>query len=65
MGAGVSPGMLGDDICPAHVPLLRIVDPLTAQRMATFVMWAVVNCQRKWWVSPPVGLGSAGRVGRV
>ncbi|EFN53749.1 hypothetical protein CHLNCDRAFT_59729 [Chlorella variabilis] len=47
MGAGVSPGMLGGDVCPAHLPLLRVVDPLMAQRMATFVLWAVINCQRK------------------
>lgn len=39
MGAGVSPGMLEDRVCPTHLPLLRIVDPLTAQRMATFVFW--------------------------
>lgn len=40
--------MLADDICPAHLPLLRVVDPLMAQRMATFCMWAVINLQRKW-----------------
>lgn len=48
MGAGVSPGMLEPHICPDHVPLLRVVDPYTARRMATFVMWAVSNCQRRW-----------------
>jgi hypothetical protein len=51
MGAGVSPGMLEERICPSHVPLLRIVDPLTAQRMATFVLWSVINLQRKWCAS--------------
>jgi hypothetical protein len=50
-GAGISPGMLSDAVCPTHLPLLRVVDPLMAQRMATFVLWAVTNCQRKWWVA--------------
>lgn len=50
--------MLGGDVCPAHLPLLRVVDPLMAQRMATFVLWAVINCQRKWSV-----LGGARRHG--
>ena len=48
LGAGVSPGMLEDAVCPAHLPLLRVVDPLMAQRMATFCLWSVINCQRKW-----------------
>ena len=48
MGAGVSPGMLEGEVCPTHLPLLRVVDPLMAQRMATFALWAVINCQRKW-----------------
>lgn len=47
MGAGVSPGMLDAGVVPHHVPLLRLVDPLMAQRMATFCLWAVINLQRK------------------
>ena len=50
--------MLADDICPAQLPLLRVVDPLMAQRMATFCMWAVINLQRKWCAA--AGLGVAG-----
>ena len=48
MGAGVSPGMLDNAVCPAHLPLLRVADPLMAQRMSGFVHWAVLNAQRRW-----------------
>ena len=44
MGAGVD-SMLGDDSLPRHVPLLRVIDPLMSQRMATWVLWGVINCQ--------------------
>ena len=30
-----------------NIPMLRIVDPLMAERMATFCIWAVTNIQRK------------------
>lgn len=48
MGAGITHRMLRDEVCPTHVPMVRVVDPLMAQRMATFCMWAVINVQRKW-----------------
>lgn len=32
---------------PEGIPILRIVDPLMAQRMAMWVMWGVINHQRK------------------
>ena len=44
MGAGVD-SMLSDPHFPRHVPLLRVVDPLMSERMATFVLWAVINAQ--------------------
>ncbi|RMZ54662.1 hypothetical protein APUTEX25_003040 [Auxenochlorella protothecoides] len=47
MGAGITHRMLRDEVCPTHVPMVRVVDPLMAQRMATFCMWAVINVQRK------------------
>lgn len=46
MGAGVD-SLLQDTTLPRHVPLLRVVDPLMAQRMATWVLWGVINIQRK------------------
>ncbi|KAG2446665.1 hypothetical protein HYH02_008235 [Chlamydomonas schloesseri] len=46
LGAGVDHAMR-PGLIPPGVDILRIVDPLMAQRMATWVMWAVVNFQRK------------------
>ncbi|KAG2435198.1 hypothetical protein HXX76_007281 [Chlamydomonas incerta] len=46
LGAGVDHAMR-PGLIPPGVEILRIVDPLMAQRMATWVMWAVVNFQRK------------------
>jgi glyoxylate/hydroxypyruvate reductase A len=46
MGAGVDAVLALGDAIP-DLPLLRIVDPLMAQRMATWVLWAVVNSQRR------------------
>lgn len=45
MGAGVD-SLLGLDL-PTHVPLLRVIDPLMTERMATWVLWAVINAQRR------------------
>ena len=47
LGAGVDFIMQDDGIVRRGVPLLRIVDPLMAERMATFCVWAVMNHQRK------------------
>jgi glyoxylate/hydroxypyruvate reductase A len=47
MGAGVDAVLALGDAIPADLPLLRVVDPLMAQRMATWVLWAVVNSQRR------------------
>lgn len=46
MGAGVD-HMVGEPSLPRHVPLLRVIDPLMSERMATWVLWGVINCQRK------------------
>lgn len=46
LGAGVD-FLMEDPTIPKDVPLLRIVDPLMAERMATFCLWAVTNIQRK------------------
>ena len=46
MGAGVD-SMLADPTLPRHLPLLRVIDPLMAQRMATWVLWGVINAQRR------------------
>lgn len=46
LGAGVD-FIMEDDTVPKNVPLMRIVDPLMAERMATFCVWAVTNIQRK------------------
>lgn len=46
MGAGVD-SLLTDPTLPRHVPLLRVIDPLMAERMATWVLWGVINIQRK------------------
>ena len=40
LGAGVD-FLMADDTIPKHLPLMRIVDPLMAERMATFCVWAV------------------------
>eukprot|EP01026_Neomeris_dumetosa_P038631 TRINITY_DN3151_c0_g1_i3.p1 TRINITY_DN3151_c0_g1~~TRINITY_DN3151_c0_g1_i3.p1 ORF type:complete len:261 (+),score=30.83 TRINITY_DN3151_c0_g1_i3:66-848(+) len=45
LGAGVD--HLANVNLPQNVPVLRIVDPLMCERMATFVTWAVVDIQRK------------------
>ncbi len=47
LGAGVDFIMQDESIMRRDVPLLRIVDPLMAERMATFCVWAVMNFQRK------------------
>jgi glyoxylate/hydroxypyruvate reductase A len=46
MGAGVD-SLLNDSTLPRRVPLLRVIDPLMAERMATWVLWGVINIQRK------------------
>jgi glyoxylate/hydroxypyruvate reductase A len=46
MGAGVD-SLLADPTLPRHVPLLRVIDPLMAERMSTWVLWGVINIQRK------------------
>jgi glyoxylate/hydroxypyruvate reductase A len=46
MGAGVD-SMVADPSLPRHVPLLRVIDPLMAERMATWVLWGVINAQRR------------------
>jgi len=45
-GAGVETVINNPDI-PTSVPLLRIADPLMGQRMAMWVLWAVLNTVRK------------------
>jgi glyoxylate/hydroxypyruvate reductase A len=47
LGAGVDFMMDDPGVVDRGVPLLRIVDPLMAERMATFCVWAVINFQRK------------------
>lgn len=44
LGAGVD-ALLADPALPRYLPLLRIIDPLMSQRMATWVVWAVINAQ--------------------
>lgn len=44
MGAGVDHCM-HDATLPRHVPLLRVIDPLMSERMATWVLWGVINVQ--------------------
>lgn len=46
MGAGAD-SLVGDATIPRGVPLLRVIDPLMSERMATWVLWGVINCQRK------------------
>jgi len=46
MGAGVD-SILSIPEIPRHVPLLRVIDPLMAERMATWVLWGVINSQRR------------------
>lgn len=46
MGAGVD-SLLREATLPRSVPLLRVIDPLMAQRMATWVLWGVINVQRR------------------
>lgn len=43
MGAGVD-NLLSDPTLP-QVPILRIIDPLMAERMATWVLWGCINIQ--------------------
>lgn len=45
-GAGVD-SMLSDPNIPRNIPLLRVIDPLMAERMATWVLWGIINIQRK------------------
>lgn len=44
MGAGVD-SLVADPSLPRHVPLLRVIDPLMSERMATWVTWGVINVQ--------------------
>ena len=44
LGAGVD-SLLSDASAPRHIPLLRVIDPLMAERMATWIMWGVINAQ--------------------
>lgn len=46
MGAGVD-SMIADQSLPRNVTLLRVIDPLMAERMATWVLWGVINVQRR------------------
>lgn len=46
MGAGVD-SIINDPTLPRHVPLLRVIDPLMSERMATWVLWGVINIQRR------------------
>eukprot|EP01025_Chloroclados_australasicus_P002107 TRINITY_DN1048_c0_g1_i8.p1 TRINITY_DN1048_c0_g1~~TRINITY_DN1048_c0_g1_i8.p1 ORF type:complete len:328 (+),score=42.54 TRINITY_DN1048_c0_g1_i8:207-1190(+) len=45
VGAGVD--HLANVEIPENVPVLRIVDPVMSERMATWVVWAVTNIQRR------------------
>jgi len=44
LGAGVD-SLLSDASIPRNIPLLRVIDPLMAERMATWIMWGVINAQ--------------------
>lgn len=44
MGAGVD-SQLEDESLPRELPLLRVIDPLMAERMATWIQWGVINTQ--------------------
>lgn len=46
MGAGVD-SLFQDPALPRHVPILRVIDPLMSERMATWCLWSVINIQRK------------------
>lgn len=46
LGAGVDT-LMAPGLIPQHLPIARIVDPLMASRMATWVVWGVINWQRK------------------
>eukprot|EP00877_Chromochloris_zofingiensis_P004570 jgi/Chrzof1/14113/Cz08g25170.t1 len=46
LGAGVD-HLLEPGLVPVGIPILRIVDPLMAARMATWVLWGVISWQRK------------------
>ncbi|WIA43532.1 hypothetical protein OEZ86_009989 [Tetradesmus obliquus] len=46
LGAGVD-SLLAAGQVPQELPITRIVDPLMAQRMATWVVWGVISWQRK------------------
>lgn len=47
LGAGVD-HILQPGQVPDNVPILRIVDPCMAERMATWVIWGVISWQRKF-----------------
>ncbi|GBF95182.1 glyoxylate hydroxypyruvate reductase A [Raphidocelis subcapitata] len=47
LGAGVD-HILQPGQVPDRVPVLRIVDPRMAERMATWVVWGVINWQRRF-----------------
>jgi glyoxylate/hydroxypyruvate reductase A len=44
LGAGVD-SLVTDPDLPRNIPLLRVIDPLMTERMATWIMWAVINAQ--------------------
>lgn len=48
MGAGVDSFFVEEGQVPDNAQLLRIVDPLMAQRMAMWALWGVINYQRKF-----------------
>ncbi|KAG2489533.1 hypothetical protein HYH03_011984 [Edaphochlamys debaryana] len=47
LGAGVDHALGQAGLVPEGVEVLRIVDPLMGERMATWVLWAVINFQRR------------------
>ncbi len=47
MGAGVDSVLSGGGVLPDSVPVARIVDPVMAQSMGTYVLAAVINIHRK------------------
>lgn len=49
MGAGVDSQLTDPDL-PPEIPLLRIIDPLMSERMATWIMWG--------WVQLVLGLAA-------
>jgi glyoxylate/hydroxypyruvate reductase A len=48
LGAGVD-GILADDTIPAHVPIIRMVEPGLTQGMVEYVLWQVLYHHRRMW----------------